>query len=511
MAVNEYKVINPLKLVIKIIIAISIIGIQIGIYYLIFVANRRLPYIDVISLVLSIILVIHLYNSNDNISYKLTWTICILLFNVAGPVFYMCFGGGNNLPKRKYRAINGYLNSQIEANNILEDVKQADLYAYNSMKLLHENTGFYPYKNEGEQFYPDGDMLFEAMLEAIDKAEKYIFLEYFIVASGQMFDILFEHLEKKALEGIEIKLLYDYVGCNVPKVLHKDDLKRLEDLPNFDMATYNPLSLRLDFGINYRDHRKILIVDGNCAFVGGINIADEYIHRKTRFGFWRDNGMKVYGSSTFSYLLIFAQNWMLSKKVGLDINQYRGEEKFEAQEGFIFPFGDGPANRLHPAYDLFYSLIMNAKEEINLSTPYFVIDKAFIKALADKAKSGVKVNILVPGIPDKKIIYWMAEQNFSDIIAAGGKIFKLNGGFNHAKTLVVDGTYGIIGTYNIDYRSMFLHYECGNYMYKTKTLKEINEDFAHTISESGLALEIKKTNPFKKLLGIILSILSPLV
>lgn len=511
MTINEYKLLNPVKLVLKIIIALVILALQVFIYYLIFFANRSLPYIDIISIILSIVLIIHLYNSNDNISYKLTWTICILLFNVAGPVFYLCFGGGNNLPKRKYRAINGYLNSQIEANEVLKEIKKEDLYAYTSMKLLHENTGFYPYCNEGETFYPDGDMLFEAMLKAIDEAKRYIFLEYFIIASGEMFDILFEHLAKKAYEGVEIKLLYDYVGCNVPRVLHRDDLKKLERLPNFSLATYNPLSLRLDFGINYRDHRKILIVDGDCAFVGGINIADEYIHRKSRFGFWRDNGMKIYGEATFSFILIFAQNWMLSKKEALDVQRYKGKQLFSKEEGFIFPFGDGPANRLHPAYDLYYSLIMNAKEEINLSTPYFIIDKAFVKALADKAKSGVKVNLLVPGIPDKKIIYWMAEQNFADIISAGGKIFKLKEGFNHAKTLVVDGKYGIIGTYNVDYRSMFLHYECGNYMYKTQTLKEINEDFAHTISESGLALEIKKTNPFKKLLGIILSILSPLV
>ena len=367
MTINEYKVVNPLKLCFKILVAVLIVVVQILIYYLIFFANRSLPYIDIISLILSLILVIHLYNSNDNISYKLTWTICILLFNIAGPVFYLCFGGGNNLPKRKYRVINGYLNSQIEANDILEEIEKVDLYAYNSMKLLHENTGFYPYKNQKEEFYPDGDMLFEAMLDAIDKAEKYIFLEYFIIASGEMFDILFEHLEKKALKGIEIKLLYDYVGCNVPKVLHKDDLKRLEALPNFQMATYNPLSLKLDFGINYRDHRKILIVDGECAFVGGINIADEYIHRKMRFGFWRDNGMKIYGEATFSYLLIFAQNWMLSKKEALDVCNYKGVHKYECEEGFIFPFGDGPANRLHPAYDLYYSLIMNAKQEINLS------------------------------------------------------------------------------------------------------------------------------------------------
>ena len=511
MTVNEYKVINPLKFAVRVIFALIIIGIQLFIYYLIFFANRNLPYIDVFSLILSIILVIHLYNSSDNISYKLTWTICILLFNIAGPIFYICFGGGNNLPKQKYKAVNGYLNAHIETNEVLKEVKEKDLLAYQTMNLLHQNTGFYPYHNQGEEFYPDGDMMFEAMLKAMYEAKRYIFLEYFIIASGEMFDILFEVLKKKAFEGVEIKLLYDYVGCNVPRVLHKEDLKRLSELPNFELATYNPISLRLNLGINYRDHRKILIIDGTEAFVGGINIADEYIHRKERFGFWRDNGMKITGEATFNYLLIFAQNWCLSTKKGLEVEKYKGDVSYDVKDGFVFAFGDGPSNRKHPAYDLYYSLIMNAKEEINISTPYFIIDRAFVKALCDKAKSGVKVNILVPGIPDKKIIYWMAEQNFDDIIAAGGKIFKLSGGFNHAKTLTVDGKYGVLGTFNIDYRSMFLHFECANYMYNMETLKEINDDFYQTISEQGLALEVHQTNPFKKLLGILLSILSPLV
>ena len=509
---SERKIFSPIRVVLRISVITILLAIQIFIYWLIFVGSRQIPYVYIAASILGIFLLIHLYNSNDNISYKIVWIMIILLFNFVGPIMYLCFGNGSNIPKRKYKKISGYLQNTQEDNGVIKKLEDDNL-SYRLSTFLHSTTGMYPAEYQGGKFYNDGSILFKAMLDEIDKAEKYIFLEYFIVASGNMLDELILHLEKAASRGVEIKILYDYVGCNVPKVLKRKDLLRLKNIPNCSVFAYNPPGINLNLGINYRDHRKILLIDGKCAFVGGINIADEYIHEKERFGFWRDNGMKIYGDGCYNYLLLFAQNWFISTEEKLDIEKYESAEKFKKETGYVFPFGDGPHNKLNPTYDLYLKLIENAKKSIYISTPYLVIDSVFLKIIANQIKSGVEVIFLVPEIADKKIVYMMTENNFKEVLKAGGKIYKLKGGFNHAKTLVIDDDYAVVGTVNIDYRSMFLHFECCNLVIKNPIIKEIKQDFENTIATS---IEVdrnisKKKNPFKKLISFFLSIFGPLV
>ena len=512
MGLGREGVVSPIRILLRIIVSIVLIALQLFIYYLLFIGSFNLPYIYLISFIISIILVIHLYNSNDNVSYKIVWIMIILLFNVTGPLLYLCFGNGNNLPMRKNRKITGYLLNLIEENNVKEDILKEDLFGARCVNYLHETTGFYPYHNQGEEFYSDGSLMFDEMINAIDKANKYIFLEYFIVASGKMLDRLIQHLQKAKERGVEIRFIYDYVGCNVPKVLKKNDKKRLMEITNNNFIPYNPLGINFNLGINYRDHRKILLIDGYECFVGGINIADEYIHEKTRFGIWRDNGMKIVGEASYNYLLMFSLMWYMSTKEMLDVKKYKNESKFENQKGYVFPFSDGPINRINPAYDLFLKLINNAKEKIYISTPYLVIDNLFLKAIADQAKAGLEVCILVPEIADKKLVYMMTENNYSKLIGTKVKVYKFKGGFNHAKTLVVDGKYAVIGTINTDYRSMFLHFECGNFLIDTPMVGEIEKDYLQTIDNSILISQedIKKINPFRKIFSFLLSIFSPL-
>lgn len=512
MGINERTLLSPIKIVLRIVVALLLIAIQLIIYWWLFIGSLQLPYIYLLSWILSIILIIRLYNSNDNVSYKILWIIIMLLFSGTGPILYLCFGNGNNLPKRKYKKIIGYLQNEGEIKIIIDDLKNEDNLTYRLSTFLHNTTGLYPSINQGETFYNDGYDLFKGMIEEIDKAEKYIFLEYFIVASGVMLDELIEHLELAASRNVEIKFIYDYVGCNVPKVLSKKDLARLRSIPNCEIVSYNPPGISLNLGINYRDHRKILLVDGCVAFVGGINIADEYIHEKDRFGFWRDNGMKIVGDACYNYLILFAKNWYMTTNTKLEIDKYKSNKQFNSLAGYIFPFGDGPHNKLNPAYDLYIKLIENAKKSIYISTPYLIIDNIFLKAIANQAKSGVEVIFLVPEIADKKLVYLMTENNFTEILNAGGKIYKFKGGFNHAKTLVVDDEYAIVGTVNVDYRSMFLHFECANLLMKTPSVKIIKQDFENTLSVSNeVDLEVnKKRNPLKKLLSFLLSIFGPL-
>ena len=512
MGINERKVLSPVKIILQVLVAIILIALQIGIYWLLFVRSVQIPYIYAISSLLSVILIIKLYNSNDNVSYKILWIIVMLLFNGTGPILYLCFGNGNNLPKRKFKNINGYLQNETEISEIISKIEDEDNLSYRMSTFLHNVTGLYPHHNQGEEFYNDGLELFQEMLREIDNAKKYIFLEYFIVASGAMLDELITHLEEASSRGVEIKFIYDYVGCNVPKVLSKKDLKRIKDIPTCEVSSYNPIGVTLNLGINYRDHRKILLIDGDVCFVGGINIADEYIHKKERFGFWRDNGMKIYGDACYNYLILFAKIWYMNTNEKLQISKYQTKSDLKNLEGYIFPFGDGPHNKLNPTYDLYIKLIENAKKSIYISTPYLIIDNLFLKAITNQVKSGVEVIFLVPEIADKKIVYWMTENNFQEILNAGGKIYKFKGGFNHAKTLIIDSDYAIVGTVNIDYRSMFLHFECCNLLMKTPLINEIKQDFLDTLLTS-MEVDVvknKKRNPFKKIISFFLSIFGPL-
>lgn len=512
MGANERSMSSPIKIILRIVVAVLLIAIQFLIYWWLFVGSLQLPYIYLISWILSIILIIKLYNSNDNVSYKILWIIIMLLFSGTGPILYLCFGNGNNLPKRKYKKIDGFLQNEIDTKDILKEINNVDNLSFRLSTFLHNTTGMYPSYNHGEEFYNDGYALFCNMIEEIDKAQKYIFLEYFIVASGVMLDELITHLEEASKRGVEIKFIYDYVGCLVPRVLSKVDLSRIKSIDNCEVASYNPPGLTLNLGINYRDHRKILLIDGDVCFVGGINIADEYIHKKERFGFWRDNGMKIVGEGCYNYLLLFAKNWYMTTDNRLDIEKYKSVKEYNKLEGYVFPFGDGPHNKLNPTYDLYIKLIENAKRNIYISTPYLIIDNVFLKILANQAKSGVEVVFLVPEVADKKIVYWMTENNFNEILKAGGKIYKFKGGFNHAKTLIIDDEYAVVGTVNIDYRSMFLHFECCNLLMKTPLIKEIKKDFEDTLLVSAEVdlNKSKKRNPFKKLLSFFLSIFGPL-
>lgn len=512
----ERKSVPWFKLALDIIITIILIALQIVVYYFLFIGGKKIPYLYAFSKVLAVILVIHLFNTNDNISYKLTWTAVILSFSFAGPFLYLSFGGGHNLPKRKYKKIAGYINKYVNQHNnddVLKELANDDLKAYRFVKLLREETGFPLYRENESIFFNDGKVMFEEMLNQIDKAQKFIFMEYFILASGIMLDTLFTHLEKASERGIDIRIIYDYVGSYGYKLLKRKDRKRLYELTKGNFVVYNPLGKNLNLGINYRDHRKILLIDDLTSFVGGINIADEYIHEKNRFGYWRDNGMMIRGRASHSYLLLFAQNWYMSTKEVLDIEAHYNQNELETNDGYVFPFGDGPNNRLNPAYDLYLNLINSAEESILISTPYFVIDKNFVKALCNKAKSQVEVILLFPGIPDKKLVYLMASSNLNDLISAGAKVYLFKMGFNHAKSLVIDHKYAINGTFNIDYRSMFLHFECCNLLIKTHVVTEIEKDFRSELLEENLVTinDLKKIGFFRKLLNFFLSILGPLV
>ncbi len=500
-----------IKKIVLFIIGIILFLLQSFIYYIILFKLDNIPGASIIISLISLIVVTYIYNSNNNSSYKLTWTIFCLLFNVLGVFCYLLFGNGASLPKRINKKISSYLDNKMISNDVLESIKDEDLIGYKHARLLNSNTnGYCLYRNSGNEFYNDGLKIYNSMIDCIKSARKYIFLEYFIINEGEIFNELFSLLEVKANEGVIIKIIYDAIGSSR---LSKKLIKKINSINNICMVSYNPFGLNLNLRFNYRDHRKLLVVDGLYAYTGGINLSDEYIHKIKRFGYWRDNGSLIEGSCCYSYILLFLQNWYTSTREMLVIEDYKPVYNDTYDDGYIFGFGDGPNNKNSVCYDMMLSLINNATKSIYISTPYFIIDSNFISALCSAIKSGVDVKLLIPGIPDKKLIYNVTLAHLRDILLIGGEVYILNKGFNHAKNVVVDGKYAFVGTVNIDYRSMFLHFECGNLFLNTKSVIDVENDFINTIKECSLISidDWENRNILQKFMAFILTILGPLL
>ena len=303
MAKSERNASSLTKRLIRLLIGIIGIVLQGALFYLIFFSLPKYRPIYLTMQALALLTVFGIYRGNGNSSYKLSWTIVILALPFGGVIFYFAYGKGRSLPHRKNKKIQAYLKDKIENNLVKEELKDIDLRYYKMANVLYNNTHLPFYKNTYTTFYPDGEIKFQALLEELRKAEKYIFLEYFIIKEGEMWEAIKNILVEKACEGVMIKILYDDVGSRKSLVIPA--VKLLNNIPNIEMCAYNPLGKNLSLSINYRDHRKIAIIDGKSCICGGVNIGDEYIHRQKRFGFWRDNALKIEGEAVKNFILLF--------------------------------------------------------------------------------------------------------------------------------------------------------------------------------------------------------------
>lgn len=480
-------------------------------FWAIFVKSGYFLILYFVAQILSFLCVVGIYQKNDNASYKLSWTILILLLPFFGLVTYLFFGNGRTLPKKKIKKIDNYLNRHIHENDNINLIKQLDPIGYKHISILNSFARIPCHYNTESIFYNDGLTKFEALLDDIKNAKKYIFLEYFIIAKGYAFDRIIEELEKKAKEGIEVKIIYDDVGSKF--VIKKRDVQKINAIPNIKMVAYNPMKYTVNWGLNYRDHRKIAIIDGNIAYCGGDNIADEYIHKIDRFGYWRDNAIRLVGDAVYNFIIMFAQNWYMCTREMLDVENYRGDIKIQSHRGVHIPYMDGPSNLNNPAYNLYRSLIENAQNYIYISTPYLIIDKEFLASLINAKKSGVDVILLLPGIPDKKLIYLVTKSHYRDLLKSGVKIYHYTPGFNHAKNFIVDDKYSVVGTINCDYRSLFLHFECADFILYDSCIMNIKEDFLDACSKSKeyTYKEWKKRSFLTKFIEMLLTVLAPLL
>ena len=462
--------------------AVSIL-LQVILYvFLILKFTEYAAYLNLLFVCISLFATLWIINGRSDPGYKLGWVVIVLLAPVVGGLLYLLLGG-NRLSRRNQRRLKG-MEYKIRR-NLGGDCRRAallgEVFGADAAHMAHylEHRALCPvYGNTRTKYYPLGDDCFPDMLEAIESAEKYVFLEYFIIDKGVFWDGIQAALERKAAQGVDVRVIYDDVGSLF--TLPSNFNRRLE-AKGIKCRVFNRLVPVVSLRQNNRDHRKYLIVDGQTAFTGGLNIADEYINQKARFGHWKDSAIRLSGDAVWSMTVSFLSMWGFTEGDSEHFTPFRAEPAPAREgEGFVQPYSDCPWDEEPVGQMVYLNLINHAKHHIYLTTPYLIPDHSANMALIAAAKSGVDVRILTPHIPDKKLVFQVTRSYYEELLEAGVRIFEYTPGFIHAKNFEVDGLYATVGTVNLDYRSLFLHFENGVLLYRTPTVADVKSDFLAT-------------------------------
>lgn len=488
--------------------------------FAIYLANTYIWIIQVIFEIIAIPVAIIIINSKADNNYKITWLFFDVVTPIFGTIFYLLFANKKFTKKEKkiVKPIKDTINSFTSSNTYIEKINlDKEEKGYSVAKYI-QNYGLSSlYSNSEVKFFCWGEDAFPYMLEKLKSAKKYIFLEYFIIHPGKMWNSILDILIQKAKEGLDVRVIYDDFGCL--STLPKNYYKKLNSYGIKSFA-FNKIKPILDIRNNNRDHRKILVIDGYIGFSGGINLADEYINEEIRFGKWKDNAIMIEGEAVFSLTTLFLSIWHIfyEKDKFPSLEYYRPNNFLPdgynlKKDGFIQPYGSVPYDVEAIGHNVYLKMINCATKYIYISTPYLILNQEMQDALTLAAKSGVDVRILVPGIPDKKLIFEVTRSYYRSLIESGVKIYEYEPGFVHGKVFLVDDIMGTVGTVNLDYRSLFLHFENGTFIYKASCLKDIYNDFNHSFALSkNISLDsCIKTNVFRKLFRILLRIFSPLL
>ena len=465
---------------------------------------------------ISVIVVIHLVSKNENPSYKLAWAIPIMLFPVFGGFFYIV-AGNNRLGKKFTRRLEEIYSRTVpflqQDESIMEELEKQDKNIFNQAKYINDFSCYPIYKNTKTKYFSPGEHFFEALIEELEKAEHFIFMEYFIIDEGMMWDTVLDILERKAKQGVDVRVMYDDIGClktlpyKYEETLRKKGIKCL---------VFNPLAPVVSIVLNNRDHRKITVIDGHVGFMGGINLADEYINAVERFGHWKDAAIMLKGDAVWNLTMMFLQTWDFTTGENEDYNLYKPNvyhpEPFES-DGYVQPYGDSPLDHETVGENVYLNLLHKAKNYVYICTPYLIVDNEMITALSLAAKSGVDVRIMTPHIEDKWYVHILTRAYYEQLIKVGIKIYEYTPGFIHSKTFVSDDEVGVVGSINMDYRSLYLHFECGTWLYKTETIRDIKEDFLNMIEiATPITLEdCKRVKLITRLMRSILRLFAPLM
>lgn len=474
--------------------------------------------LQILNAVLSIVFVLSILNGYDRPSSKIGWILLILIFPAFGVPMYLFNGRGRPARKMRERVERAAKENeeQIRAfygeREIPEPKNRNDAVT----RYLAANTGNPVYYDGEVEYYKSGEEMFPQMLTALKGAEKFILLEYFIIAHGRMWKEILEILVEKACLGVKVRIIYDDFGCILtlpPR--YEEYLSSLSE--NIRVLKFNDVVPFFAVRMNHRDHRKILVVDGKTAFTGGINLADEYIGEKQRFGHWKDTGVKVTGNAVQSFTNIFFRLWNAFSPHKEELQAFLlpyafTENRAENTPLRIQPYDDSPLDNLSVGETVYVDIINRARDYVWIFTPYLVLDDYARAALCEAALRGVDVRIVTPGIPDKKLIYRLTRANYAILLKAGVKIYEYTPGFLHAKSIISDDECAVVGTINFDYRSLYHHFENALYFAGCDAVYKLKQDYEETFALSRTCSgEFPKRTLFGRLLDSVLRVLETLM
>ena len=470
-------------------------------------------FVRIIVFIVAFFIFFRIVNKAEDPEFKIPWIVGMLLLPFFTSIIYLIFGN-HGLRKKDglimeatVAAYNAhFLMGQEQREQVSDDLGRA----YGAFKYINNITKLGVHSHNRYTYYKTGEEFFPEFVESLKQAKEFIFMEFFIITDGKWWSAVQEVLKEKAAEGVDVRIVYDDMGCGgtissrTPRILGKFGIKCYK---------FHPFRPILSGVYNNRDHRKIVVIDHQMAFTGGMNLADEYANDIKRFGYWKDTMIKIEGSAINNLITVFLQNLNLAVGHISDYNKWLNYkyEKYD-DEGYCMPFGDGPGD-----YDsaligeqTYINILNYAKHRVDISTPYLIPTYGLLDALRNAALRGVEVNLIVPGTPDKPLAYWMAKSNFKFLLDAGVNIYLYTPGFNHMKSAIADNELGFVGTINFDFRSLVHHFECGVLLYKCKCMNEITEDFNEMLKVSEKVPKTYRFRGIKKSICSVLKIISAL-
>ncbi len=434
-----------------------------------------------ISVFISLLAVIFIMNNRMNPAYKLTWVIPIMALPILGGYLYLLFGLNyhRNETEKRIEHITNHSRRVLGKNDdVINSIEVKSFHAANQSRYIQNSGGYPPYAQAETLYFEDGEQQFSKILEHLETAQEFIFMEYFIISEGIMWQKILDILKEKAAQGVDVRLIYDDAGCLF--TLPKNYDKTLKEF-GIKVCVFNPLRPLFSPFYNNRDHRKMTVVDGRVAFTGGINIADEYINKYEKYGHWKDSGIMIKGDVVNNMTVMFLQLWQYLTKESENVESFLRKYQDCKHDGYVQPFSDSPLDHETVGENVYLNLINKAKRYVYITTPYLVLDNETVVAMTTAAKSGVDIRIITPHIPDKKIVHDVTRSFYEVLIESGVRIYEYTPGFIHSKNFVSDDRYGVVGTINMDYRSLYLHFECGVWIYQNSIVSDIKSDFMETL------------------------------
>ncbi len=461
------------------------------------------------------VIVIYIINERGNPAFNMTWMLLILIFPAFGCLFYIWVKsqlGTRYIGKRLRRLRLDTARYMQQDPGIIESLRESKPSNANLAHYMQYQLGFPTYQNTSAQYFACGEEKFPVLLEELKKAEKFIFLEYFIVEEGYMWGSILDILKEKAAAGVEVRFMYDGM-CSISQLPY-DYPKQIRKF-GIQCKMFSPIRPILSTTQNNRDHRKICVIDGKVGFTGGINLGDEYINRKERFGYWKDTAVMIKGDAVQSLTMLFLQMWNVSEMKTEDFTGYLTNmaQTVQPELGFMLPYGDSPYDNENVGEEVYVHILNHAKKYVHIMTPYLILDNGMLDTLTRAAKSGIEVCIIMPHIPDKWYAFAVAKTYYRELIEAGVQIYEFTPGFVHAKIFVSDDDTATVGTINLDYRSLYLHFECGVFMYRNPVVYEIEKDFQETLKKCRKVSvsDMKKNGILMRICGRVLRLIAPLM